>query len=131
MRIGPGARENEVSAATASTRASVPPPDRRRPGRAWIVAEPAQDRDARGWFRHRSTGRISHVLEDLLRLLVPAVCLACRRTAAVTRADPLCHPCRLALPWLTSGPRCARCGLPEAHAAGTCPARAQAFTGAW
>jgi len=71
------------------------------------------------------------VLDDLLRLLVPAVCLACRGTVAVTRADPLCRSCRVALPWLTGRPRCARCGLPEAHAARSCPARAQAFAAAW
>jgi predicted amidophosphoribosyltransferase len=70
------------------------------------------------------------MLDDLLTLLVPAICVACRRGGEVARGDPLCRACRVALPWL--GPaRCQRCGLPEAHAARTCPARGQAFDGAW
>ncbi|HWH94216.1 MAG TPA: double zinc ribbon domain-containing protein, partial [Baekduia sp.] len=70
------------------------------------------------------------MLEQILALVVPAVCVACRRAGEVVRGDPLCRRCRLALPWL--GPiRCARCGLPEAHAPRACPARGQAFDGAW
>lgn len=70
------------------------------------------------------------MLDDLLRLLAPAVCVACRGAGDVARGDPLCRSCRLALPWL--GPvACGRCGLPEAHAPRDCPARAQAFAGAW
>jgi predicted amidophosphoribosyltransferase len=71
------------------------------------------------------------VLDALLSLLVPPTCLACRADGAVARGDPLCHGCRLALPWLTSLPRCGRCGLPERHARADCPARWQAFDGAW
>jgi predicted amidophosphoribosyltransferase len=71
------------------------------------------------------------VLDDLLALLVPATCVGCRAQDAVARGDPLCHACRVALPWLTGGVRCPRCGLAERHARGTCPARLQAFDGAW
>jgi predicted amidophosphoribosyltransferase len=71
------------------------------------------------------------VLDDLLHLLVPAVCIGCAQAGDVTRGDPLCRSCRLALPWLTGAPRCERCGLPETHARRACPARAQAFDGAW
>jgi predicted amidophosphoribosyltransferase len=71
------------------------------------------------------------MLDDLLRLLVPAVCVGCRTARAVGRADPLCQGCRLALPWLAGHARCGRCGLPEPHAPGVCPARRQAFAAAW
>lgn len=69
------------------------------------------------------------MLEALLALVVPAVCVACRRAGDVARTDPLCRACRRALPWL-GGPRCGRCGLPGPCGA-RCPARAQAFSGAW
>lgn len=70
------------------------------------------------------------MIDDLLRLLVPAACVACRRGGAA-RADPLCHGCRLALPWLDAAARCPRCGLPERHGPRACPARGQAFAAAW
>jgi predicted amidophosphoribosyltransferase len=74
-------------------------------------------------------GSLWRVLDDLLSALVPAVCIACRRAGEVACGDPLCGPCRLALPWL--GPRlCPRCGLPD-PCGPRCPARAQAFSGAW
>jgi predicted amidophosphoribosyltransferase len=69
------------------------------------------------------------VLDGLLTLVVPAVCVACRRAGDVARDDPLCRPCREALPWLGAR-RCARCGLP-APCGPPCPARAQAFSTAW
>jgi predicted amidophosphoribosyltransferase len=78
---------------------------------------------------HRTSGRLDGVLEALLALLVPVVCVACRRAGEVTRGDPLCRACRQTLPWLGAR-RCARCGLPEACGS-RCPARAQAFSGAW
>jgi len=80
-------------------------------------------------IRHAMSGRLDDVFEALLALAVPAVCVACRRTGDVARADPLCRSCRRALPWLGEA-RCARCGLPGPCGA-RCPARAQAFSGAW
>jgi predicted amidophosphoribosyltransferase len=113
MTIGPGAREKDVSAATASTSAIVSLPDRHG---AVVI-------------RHTTSDRLGGVFEALLVLVVPAVCVACRRAGDVARTDPLCRACRLALPWL-GVPRCARCGLP-APCGSSCPARAQAFSGAW
>jgi predicted amidophosphoribosyltransferase len=72
---------------------------------------------------------VEGVLDDLLALVVPAVCVACRRAGEVARNDPLCRACRQGLPWLGSR-RCPRCGLP-APCGPRCPARAQAFSGAW
>jgi predicted amidophosphoribosyltransferase len=69
------------------------------------------------------------MVEALLALLAPAVCVACRRAGDVARADPLCRSCRHELPWLAA-PRCGRCGLPGTCGS-RCPARAQAFSGAW
>jgi predicted amidophosphoribosyltransferase len=69
------------------------------------------------------------MVASLLALVVPAVCVACRRAGEVARNDPLCSACRRALPWL-GAPRCRRCGLPGPCGA-RCPARAQAFSGAW
>jgi ComF family protein len=64
---------------------------------------------------------------ELLALVVPPVCAACR--APLPRAgDPLCGSCRRALPWLR-GPRCQRCALPAPCT--PCPARAAAFERAW
>lgn len=80
-------------------------------------------------IRHTTSGTLARMLEPLLALVVPAVCVACRRAGDVARGDPLCRSCRRALPWL-GVPRCARCGLPGS--CGTrCPALAQAFSGAW
>ncbi len=64
---------------------------------------------------------------SLLHALAPARCAAC--TAPVRAADVVCAPCRRALPWLAD-PRCSRCALPRAPRH-RCPARAQAFAGAW
>ena len=64
---------------------------------------------------------------ELLALVVPPVCAACR--APLPRAgDPLCGSCRRALPWLR-GPCCERCALPAPCA--PCPAQAAAFERAW
>src|SRR4051794_32583685 len=131
MTIGPGAQEKEVSAAAASTTASVPPSPPPVAHRAHVGTKPAQDRDERVWSPRRSSVNLDAVLDHVLRLLVPAVCLACRGAPAVSGGDPLCHGCRVALPWLTGGSRCGRCGLPEVHARTACPARAQAFDAAY
>ncbi len=80
-------------------------------------------------IRHTTPGRLNRVFQALLALIVPTVCVACRRAGDVARGDPLCRSCRLSLPWL-GVPRCARCGLPGSCGA-RCPARAQAFSGAW
>jgi predicted amidophosphoribosyltransferase len=79
--------------------------------------------------RHAPTARSA--LEGLLEVLVPSVCVACRRGGDVARGDPLCRSCRLSLPWLDASRGCPRCGLPERCAPRTCPARGQAFDGAW
>ena len=69
-----------------------------------------------------------HALAELLALIAPPVCAACR--APVVEADRLvCAPCVRALPWLR-GPRCGRCGLPRHRRTG-CPAAAAAFAAAW
>jgi predicted amidophosphoribosyltransferase len=93
-----------------------------------VIVSP-QDRHGAVVICHTSSGRLDGVLEDLLALLVPAVCLACRRAGDVARGDPLCRACRQALPWLGAR-RCRRCGLP-APCGARCPAAAQAFSGAW
>ncbi|MET0603123.1 MAG: double zinc ribbon domain-containing protein, partial [Baekduia sp.] len=69
------------------------------------------------------------MVRSLLVLVVPPVCVACRRAGDVARTDPLCRACRQALPWLGAS-RCERCGLPG-PCGSRCPARAQAFSGAW
>ncbi len=64
----------------------------------------------------------------LLDWLVPPLCVACRDAPCARRGDPLCGPCRAALPWL--GPRvCPRCAQPRP--CGRCPAARQAFSRAW
>ena len=71
------------------------------------------------------------MLDRLLSVLVPPVCLACR--APLRRAgEALCAACRVALPWL--GARvCPRCALPVPCGAvgGVCPAWRAAFGRAW
>jgi predicted amidophosphoribosyltransferase len=67
-------------------------------------------------------------LSELLALLAPPSCTACR--APLAAAGPLlCPSCTRALPWLR-GPGCPRCGLPR-HRRGTCPAAGAAFALAW
>jgi predicted amidophosphoribosyltransferase len=69
-----------------------------------------------------------HALAELLALLAPPACTACRRP--LTTAGPLlCPACTRALPWLR-GPGCPRCGLPR-HRQGVCPAAGAAFALAW
>jgi ComF family protein len=69
-----------------------------------------------------------HAFAELLALLAPPSCTACRRPLAV--AGPLlCPVCTRALPWLR-GPGCPRCGLPR-HRRGGCPAAGAAFALSW
>jgi len=113
MTIGPGASENEVSAAVASTDAIVSP----------------QVRHPRVWICHTSPGSIERVLDAVLGLLAPPSCLACRRGGDLAPRDVLCRDCRLALPWLGPG-LCRRCALPV-PCGRRCPAQGLAFAGAW
>ncbi|MDX6660676.1 MAG: hypothetical protein QOJ55_1498 [Solirubrobacteraceae bacterium] len=70
---------------------------------------------------------LSRLADELVALLVPPACLACRRP--LTRAgEPLCPRCRWALPWLPE-PRCPRCALPAPCR--PCPAAGAAFHAAW
>ena len=84
--------------------------------------------------RHRLRARCNtptHTIEgmraELLALLVPPRCAACRppacarRRACAARAGARCRGC--------AGPRCPRCALPRPCA--PCPARSAAFAAAW
>jgi ComF family protein len=66
-------------------------------------------------------------LAELVALVAPPGCPACRR-AAVRTDERLCPACTRALPWLLPG--CTRCGLPV-HRDDRCPAAAAAFARAW
>jgi predicted amidophosphoribosyltransferase len=67
-------------------------------------------------------------LAELLALIAPPTCLACREPTA-RAGPPVCSDCLRALPWLR-GVRCPRCALPR-HRAGGCPAGGAAFDRAW
>jgi predicted amidophosphoribosyltransferase len=68
------------------------------------------------------------VWEELLALLAPPACAACREP--LTRADAIaCAACLRALPWLPAR-CCPRCALPG-HRRGRCSARRSALDGAW
>jgi predicted amidophosphoribosyltransferase len=67
-------------------------------------------------------------LAELLAVLAPPACLACR-APLLAAEESLCPPCRRALPWLR-GVRCPRCALLR-HVHGGCPAAASALDGAW
>jgi predicted amidophosphoribosyltransferase len=69
-----------------------------------------------------------HAVQELLALLAPPTCAACRRPLGAA-APLLCAECRRGLPWLR-GPGCPRCGLPR-HRRGGCPAAGAAFALAW
>jgi len=64
---------------------------------------------------------------DLLALIVPPTCAACR-APGLRAVDVLCAACRRALPWLPAA-RCERCALPLP--CGRCPAATAAFASAW
>jgi predicted amidophosphoribosyltransferase len=67
-------------------------------------------------------------LSEILALLVPPLCVACR--APLPRAElTVCAACLRALPWLR-GRLCVRCGLPR-HGVRGCPAARMAFSRAW
>jgi len=69
-----------------------------------------------------------HALRELLALLAPPACTACR--APLAAAGPLlCPACTRGLPWLRA-PGCPRCGLPR-HRRGGCPAAGAAFALSW
>jgi predicted amidophosphoribosyltransferase len=95
------------------------------------VANPVQIRGAAphtGAPRHATLHRTMRALHELLALLAPPSCTACR--TPLTAAGPLlCPACTRALPWLR-GPGCPRCGLPR-HRRGGCPAAGAAFALAW
>ncbi len=59
------------------------------------------------------------LLPELVALVAPPACAACRAALGDARAT-VCPECLRRLPWLR-GPRCRRCGLP-AHTPTSCPA---------
>jgi predicted amidophosphoribosyltransferase len=67
------------------------------------------------------------VLAELLAVVAPPACAACREPLARTELR-LCAECTRALPWMPAR-TCPRCGLPG-HRRG-CPARGAAFARAW
>jgi ComF family protein len=78
-------------------------------------------------LRATIAGMRSRVLSEIVALLAPPLCLACREPLPDAGTE-LCARCRRELPWLR-GARCDRCGLPAPcrH----CPARRAAFGRAW
>jgi predicted amidophosphoribosyltransferase len=68
------------------------------------------------------------MLTELVSLLVPPRCAACRAPGR-RAADVLCATCRRALPWLP-GESCERCALPL-PCGRRCPARDASFHAAW
>ncbi len=68
------------------------------------------------------------VLSELVSIVAPPRCPACRRAGGDARAG-LCAGCRALLPWLVAG-ACPRCGLEE-HRGGRCPGRGHALALAW
>ncbi len=69
------------------------------------------------------------MLDQLVALLVPPRCAACRAPGRLAE-DVLCGACRRALPWLTTRSCCEHCALPLPHVA-RCPARDASFDVAW
>src|SRR2546423_7936237 len=65
--------------------------------------------------------------DELLALVVPPACLACR-TPLARAGEVLCAPCRRGLPWLPESP-CPRCALPAPCR--PCPAARAPFAAAW
>jgi predicted amidophosphoribosyltransferase len=74
--------------------------------------------------RDGSLVTLGRVLDRLLSVFVPPVCVACRAPGF-----ELCPSCRRTLPWLTL-PQCSRCALPGACCGG-CPAAGAGFDRAW
>ena len=77
----------------------------------------------------RCARRSIPMLEQLVALVVPPRCAACRAPGR-RAADVLCGACRRALPWLGTAPCCPGCALPLPHR-GPCPARDAPFEAAW
>jgi ComF family protein len=69
-----------------------------------------------------------NLLAELIALLAPPACVACRAPLTAER-DRLCVACTRALPWLR-GSLCPRCALPV-HRGAACPAARAAFGRAW
>ena len=69
----------------------------------------------------------SRVLAEILALVAPPACAACRVPLDGAR-EGLCPACRRALPWLDD-PRCPRCALPAPCA--PCSARGAAYARSW
>jgi predicted amidophosphoribosyltransferase len=69
------------------------------------------------------------LISELVALVAPPCCPACRRALPGAAALRLCPDCAAALPWL---PRrcCPRCALPS-HRGRRCPATRAAFDRAW
>lgn len=93
-------------------------------------------------LRQLTAPRSTTTLGELVALVVPPCCAACR-APGLRPADVLCAACRRALPWLPAT-ACERCGLPsvavavdERRAARAvprcrrCPAADAAFAAAW
>jgi predicted amidophosphoribosyltransferase len=70
---------------------------------------------------------VGELLAEVRALVVPPVCVACRRSIG-RGGEVLCAACRRALPWLR-GTSCRRCGLPAPCA--PCPAAGAGFEAAW
>src|SRR4051794_8153256 len=111
IRIAPGSKVHDVSAATAQ--------------------------DCGNRVLTRDAGPVSIGLVPNLELpdwlaaavaiVAPPACVACRRPPRP--GQPLCAACRAALPWLL-GPRCHRCALP-APCGARCPMAGAPIAMAW
>lgn len=80
--------------------------------------------------RERRTAHdlLQRLRDELLAVLVPPTCPACRAPLG-DAAAVLCAGCRRALPWL-AGPRCPRCALPR-PCGRRCPAWGAPYAAAW
>jgi predicted amidophosphoribosyltransferase len=76
----------------------------------------------------RAAAGLAAMLDELVALLVPPRCAACRAPGR-RASDVLCGACRRALPWLTMA-CCERCALPL-PCGRRCPASRAPFDAAW
>jgi predicted amidophosphoribosyltransferase len=72
---------------------------------------------------------LSSPLAELVALIAPPACAACRAPLAGAELR-LCPACVRALPWLRGRP-CPRCALPRHRGRSGCPAAGAAFAAAW
>jgi predicted amidophosphoribosyltransferase len=72
---------------------------------------------------------VASVITELLALIAPPACAACRAPLAGAELR-ICPACVRALPWLRGRP-CTRCGLPRHRGRSGCPAAGAAFAAAW